>query len=101
MAKVNLDKMSTEALISLRGDIDKALAGKRAALERQLAQISGNGNGSAHVASGNGRRSLKGRKVAPKYRGPNGELWAGRGMKPLWVKSALKKGKKLDSFLIK
>jgi DNA-binding protein H-NS len=38
--------------------------------------------------------------VPPKYRGPNGETWAGRGAKPRWLVAAMKKGKKLDSFLI-
>ena len=29
------------------------------------------------------------------------ETWAGRGAKPRWMVAALKKGKKIDSFLIK
>ena len=44
---------------------------------------------------------LKGRKVAPKYRGPKGITWSGRGMTPVWLRDALKKGKKKDDFLIK
>lgn len=28
---------------------------------------------------------LKGRKLEPKYKGPNGELWAGRGKLPKWM----------------
>jgi DNA-binding protein H-NS len=43
---------------------------------------------------------LKGRKVPPKYRGPSGETWAGRGAKPRWLVAAIKGGKKLDDFLI-
>jgi DNA-binding protein H-NS len=31
---------------------------------------------------------------------PSGETWAGRGVRPLWLVAALKKGKKLDDFLI-
>ena len=27
------------------------------------------------------------RKVAPKYRGSNGELWTGRGRRPAWVEA--------------
>jgi DNA-binding protein H-NS len=94
MPKVDIRNLSTEALIALRGDVDKALAGKRAELERQLAQLGG-GEG------GNGRRSLKGRKVAPKYRDSDGNTWAGRGARPRWLVAALKKGKKLENFLIK
>ena len=37
----------------------------------------------------------------PKYRGPNGELWAGGlGRKPEWVRAVLAQGKSLDDFLI-
>jgi DNA-binding protein H-NS len=43
---------------------------------------------------------LRGRKIAPKYRGPSGETWAGRGAKPRWLVTAIKEGKKLDDFLI-
>jgi DNA-binding protein H-NS len=35
------------------------------------------------------------------YRGRSGETWAGRGAKPRWMVEALKKGKKMESFLIK
>jgi DNA-binding protein H-NS len=43
---------------------------------------------------------LKGAKVAPKYRGPGGETWAGRGARPRWLVAMLKQGSKLDDFLI-
>jgi DNA-binding protein H-NS len=40
--------------------------------------------------------------VAPKYRTPENpaETWAGRGLKPRWLTAAIKRGKKLDDFLI-
>lgn len=97
MPKVNIRNLSTEALIALRNDIDKALVGKRAELERQLARLGGD----TGAGNGSGRRSLKGRKVAAKYRDSEGNTWAGRGARPRWLVAALKKGKKLDSFLIK
>ena len=43
---------------------------------------------------------MKGRKVPPKYRGPSGETWAGRGVRPRWLVAAIKGGKKLEDFLI-
>jgi len=49
--------------------------------------------GSTAETARRGRR-LKGRKVAPKYRGPNGETWAGRGARPRWMQEAIKQGKK-------
>jgi DNA-binding protein H-NS len=35
------------------------------------------------------------------YRSPSGETWAGRGARPRWMVAAMKKGKKMESFLIK
>ena len=43
---------------------------------------------------------LKGRKVPPKYRSPSGETWAGRGARPRWLVAAIKRGKKVEDFLI-
>ena len=45
----------------------------------------------------------KGRRgpVSPKYRGPQGEMWTGRGRTPKWVEEVKKAGKKLEDFLIK
>jgi DNA-binding protein H-NS len=40
-------------------------------------------------------------KQPPKYRGPNGEEWSGRGPSPRWMKPLLTKGKTKDDFLIK
>ncbi len=54
------------------------------------------------AASAGGRKAGKSKSVAaPKYRGPNGELWAGGpGRKPQWVRDALAAGKDLDSYKI-
>jgi DNA-binding protein H-NS len=48
----------------------------------------------------NGRVKRK-TKVAPKYRGPGGLTWAGRGLMPIWLRQAVAKGKKKEDFLIK
>ena len=37
----------------------------------------------------------------PKYRGPGGEEWSGRGPSPRWMKPLLVKGKTKADFLIK
>jgi DNA-binding protein H-NS len=94
MAKVNLTGMNVEALMSLRTQIDKRLVELRTELEKQLAALSGQPKRKATSSS------LKGRKVPPKYRSPDGETWAGRGAKPKWLVEALKKGKRMDDFLI-
>ena len=38
--------------------------------------------------------------VAPKYRGPNGETWTGRGLTPKWLSNLIAQGRAKDSFLI-
>jgi len=97
MAKVNLSGMSVEALMDLRKRVDETLHKRRAELEKQLERVIAFGG--ARVVGG-GASALKGRKVPPKYRGPSGETWAGRGAKPRWLVAAIKGGKKLDDFLI-
>jgi len=46
--------------------------------------------------------ATKSKSTAPaKYRGPNGELWAGGlGRKPEWVRALLADGKNIDDYLI-
>ena len=48
------------------------------------------------------RKAAKTKSTAPaKYRGPNGETWAGGlGRKPEWVRAILAEGKNLDAYLI-
>jgi DNA-binding protein H-NS len=93
MPKSNLSSMSVDALLKLREDINETLDHKVHELRRQLSMLDG-----APVRRQQ-TRSLKGRKVQPKYRSPSGETWAGRGVKPRLV-AALKKGKKVEDFLI-
>lgn len=38
--------------------------------------------------------------VPPKYRGPNGELWTGRGVMPRWMKALTEQGRPKEAFLI-
>jgi DNA-binding protein H-NS len=54
------------------------------------------------AAGGSSKKSGKSKSIAPaKYRGPNGELWAGGpGRKPEWVRAVLAAGKSVDEFLI-
>ena len=97
MAKINLSGMTVEALMDLRERVDGLLSERRAELERQL---EGMGVvGSRRIVRGGGS-ALKGRKVPPKYRSPSGDTWAGRGAKPRWLVAAIKRGKKVDDFLI-
>jgi len=101
MAGVNLSRVTVGALMDLRKRVDETLLKRRADIEKQLEKM---GSaiavvGGARVVGGRGS-VLKGRKAPPKYRGPSGEIWAGRGARPRWLVVAIKDGKKLDDFLI-
>jgi DNA-binding protein H-NS len=97
MARVNLSDMTIEALMDLRKRVDETLLKRRAELQKQLERITVLGG---RRVVGGGGSALKGRKVPPKYRGPSGETWAGRGARPRWLVAAIKEGKKLENFLI-
>ena len=98
MPSLNLKGMNVQALMSLRDQVDKRLVECRSELEKQLAAL---GGAKSMKGKASGKSSLKGKKVPPKYRSPSGETWAGRGARPKWMVEALKKGKKMESFLIK
>ena len=98
MPKVSLSGMTIETLMDLRKRVDEMLHQRRVKLQQQLERMDALVAGRSVVR---GRRSvLKGRKVPPKYRGPSGETWAGRGARPRWLVAAIKGGRKLDDFLI-
>jgi DNA-binding protein H-NS len=99
-----LKTMSVAKLTDLRDKVDAAIAEKvmarRSELETELAELERHDpTGKRGKARGRGVRG----PVAPKYRNPKdpSQTWAGRGLQPLWMRDAIKSGKKLDSFLIK
>jgi DNA-binding protein H-NS len=87
----NLATMSVQTLLKMRDQIGEVLSRKADDLKRQLSAL----NGESRTP-----KSSRGRKVAPKYRGPKGELWSGRGMKPRWLVAEMKKGKRAEDFAI-
>jgi|SRR3954463_6440151 DNA-binding protein H-NS len=96
--KTKLAGMDFESLMNLREQVEDALSGYRATLEKQLASL---GSSIASLGGrGRARKTGKGMKVAPKYRSPSGETWAGRGATPRWLVAAMKEGKSLESFAI-
>ena len=85
--------ISTADAKLMKDDINKVLNRKANELRSQLSML-------GRPAIQRGSR-LKGRKVPPKYRSPSGETWAGRGARPRWLVAAIKRGKKIEDFLIK
>ena len=100
---VALKYMSVTQLTDLKGKVEAAIAEKikarRHELEMELSDLERH-DPSRRRAKARGRG--KGASVEPKYRNPKDPLqtWAGRGLQPLWLRGAIKSGKKLDSFLI-
>jgi DNA-binding protein H-NS len=95
-----LKSMPIGKLIEMRNRIDAILASKvadqRRTLQSELSKLS-------RVRPQGSRIGARlGGVVAPKYRNPDNpaETWAGRGLKPKWMTAAMKRGKKLDDFLI-
>jgi DNA-binding protein H-NS len=103
--KSNLTKMTIDALIALRDQADRLVrtraASERKALEKQLSRLTGYVGGKVG-RTGKGS-SLKGRKVAAKYRNPanRSQTWAGRGVRPRWLQAALKEGRSIEEFAIR
>jgi DNA-binding protein H-NS len=111
MTKTNgLGTMSYAQLLELRDRVDQALVAAREAEKRELREkmellAKKAGLSLAEIFSANGsadNRKLKSKKVVIKYRNPKdaSQTWSGRGRQPNWLAGALKKGQKLDSFLV-
>jgi DNA-binding protein H-NS len=111
MAKMNgLDKLSFAELRELRDRVDAAMSAaqiseKKALREEMEALAAKAGLTIAEILGGQkaaAKSSMKGSKVAVKYRNPKdaSQTWTGRGRKPIWLVEALKKGQKIEGFLV-
>jgi DNA-binding protein H-NS len=86
--KSSLDTLSNQALCKLRDEITEVLKSRAENLQREIDQLVGPTS------------SRGGYKVAPKYKGPHGEKWSGRGKNPRWLTVAMSEGRRLEDFLI-
>ena len=96
MAKPSLANMSVDSLLKLRDDVGAALSRRAKELESQLSRLGGEIGSRRKIRTS----SLKGRKVAVKYRDRSGNTWAGRGAQPVWLRYKLKAGAKLEDFAV-
>jgi DNA-binding protein H-NS len=101
MPAVSLKNMDVSALLELRREVENTLTERARDLQSKIALL---GEGRRRPGRPTGRveraSALRGVKVAPKYRGPGGETWAGRGAKPRWLTALLKEGHSLEKFAI-
>lgn len=107
MARLNLDKMSLKDLQVLQGEVAAAIESKkveeREALRAEIASMAATRGFSIQDLVGGKRAGGKLGKVAPKYRNPENpsETWTGRGRQPRWLAAMVKKGAKVEKFLIR
>ncbi|EJW13208.1 regulator protein, putative [Rhodovulum sp. PH10] len=99
MGTVNLEAMDVDSLLELRAEVDAALEERSRDLRQQLARLQGR-KGLSGRGEGRGGSALRGVKVPPKYQGPNGETWAGRGARPKWLTELLDAGHEIEEFAI-
>ncbi len=106
--KLNLEVMSVDEMWQLHEEISQVLSvrltSEKRKLEKRLAQLRQEKATlrPADVKSGTPRERRKYPRVFPKYQNPNepSETWSGRGKQPRWLAAALKKGKKIEEFVI-
>lgn len=95
MAK-SLTTMSVDALLEMRDTINKILSSRVQDVRQQLARL----EGSVTSIRPRRQRRRKGGKVAAKYRGPKGESWSGRGLRPRWLTALVRQGRKVQEFAV-
>ena len=106
-----LETLGVEQLTALISAAEAAREAKRSAARQQLiaefrakAEAIGVPFGdlfsAAQEKGGVTGRSLAGRKIAVKYRGPNGEEWTGKGKTPRWLVAQEAEGRTRDHFAI-
>jgi DNA-binding protein H-NS len=114
------ETMSRKELMSLRANIDKAIAAvgdreRRSALKAaeaaarehgytldELADLMGGSKGRSRRAAGAGASS-SGPANAPRYRNPDNpeQTWSGRGRRPRWLHDAEAAGRSLEDMAIR
>jgi DNA-binding protein H-NS len=73
----------------------------RAAGKRKIGKAGKSAGAGALGANAKATRKSAGKVVAPKFRGPNGETWSGRGLMPRWLSALVAQGKAKEDFAIK
>jgi DNA-binding protein H-NS len=106
MAGPNIEKMSLKELTDLENRVRKQIViakdrEKSRVKQEILATLEDTGF-SVSELFGSGRGSLKGSKVAVKYRDKSdpSNTWTGRGRQPKWLAARIAKGAKIQDFAV-
>jgi DNA-binding protein H-NS len=108
LAKYDIQSLSYKDLRDLHARISDEIEARKQAeksnVQQKVIQLVQNAGFELDDIVGNtNSKSLKGRKIPPKYRNPKNpeETWTGRGRQPKWLAQELSRGRSLKSFLIK
>ena len=109
MALSKFEKMNVMQLQAAKTEIEHLIARKaveeREALTAHITEMVAARGFSLAEILGTRRVGKNGKtgKVAPKFRNPDNpaETWSGRGRQPRWLSPLIKRGAKLEKFLIK
>ena len=99
-----LKQMTNRELLALKTKVEQLVRRREEKARRELVRMVESLRTGRRAATSTGEaHPLKGRKLKPKYRNPadRTQTWAGRGNQPRWLKAELKRGKKLESFLVR
>ena len=101
---IDLNSMSRDELLALKGEVDKALKSleaRRKAEALKAAQDAAKEFGFSLAELTDGSKT-GGKKAAPKYANPAdpSQTWTGRGRQPVWFREAVENGAKPEDFAI-
>lgn len=105
-----IDHLSAAELTDLIAEAERLRAAKledakRALIEEMRAKAAALGTTFEDLVGHDGRRrrvrSDAGKTLPVRFRGPNGETWAGRGPTPRWLRALEQAGKKRSDYAVK
>jgi DNA-binding protein H-NS len=101
-----IEALQREAETLKRKEIESVIGRIREAIEaygltaHDLGLVNGRGPRRAAAAPKKGRKNVKAKSGAIKFRDENGNTWGGRGPRPQWLRSALSAGKQLSDVAV-
>ena len=108
---LQIEKLQKQAADIKAREFDKTVQDIRAKMQafgitaKDLQAVKRNAKGKKDAVpkkrSGVGATKNVLKPVAPKFRGPNGETWSGRGLTPRWLATLQTEGRNKDDFAIK
>ena len=106
MRAMRLDKMSLKELMDLEKKIKTAISvtkeRERGQLRSKIEDLAAKSGFSMDELFNSRRNGARHKMIVPKYMNPENasETWSGRGRKPKWLVSKLKRGAKIEQFAL-